>query len=281
MATVLETCPAKRPAGRPRSEMSRKAILDATARLLESVTLRNLAIENIAREAGVGKATIYRWWPNKAAIVIDAFFQEVEQRTAFERAPSAAEAIRHQVVRMVHAIGGPIGRIAAQIIAEGQSNPDVLEHFRAVFLRGRRAAATEIFRRGIADGEFHPDLDIELAIDLIYGPIWYRLMVGHQPLDHTLAERLPNSAFLPCCARRNALTPPGARAARADPVSPRIRVRLSHTVATAATAKGNRVFSRGGYAALMEDRADGAFTDMNDVTQALGLTLVRNSNDDG
>lgn len=191
MATVFETCPAKRPAGRPRSEMSRKAILDATARLLESVPLRNLAIENIAREAGVGKATIYRWWPNKAAIVIDAFFQEVEQRTAFERAPSAAEAIRHQVVRMVHAIGGPIGRIAAQIIAEGQSNPDVLEHFRAVFLRGRRAAATEIFRRGIADGEFHPDLDIELAIDLIYGPIWYRLMVGHQPLDLTLAERLP------------------------------------------------------------------------------------------
>ena len=191
MATVPEAHPVKRPAGRPRSEMARKAILDATARLLEKVTLRNLAIENIAREAGVGKATIYRWWPNKAAIVIDAFFQEVEQRTAFERGPTAAEAIRHQVVRMIHAIAGPLGRVAAQIIAEGQSNPDVLEHFRAVFLRGRRAAATEIFRQGIADGEFHPDLDIELAIDLIYGPIWYRLMVGHQPLDQGLAERLP------------------------------------------------------------------------------------------
>lgn len=191
MAAVSPRVDAKRPAGRPRSEHARKAILDATARLLESATLKSLAIESIAREAGVGKATIYRWWPNKAAIVIDAFFREVEQRTAFEQAPTATEAIRHQVARMVRAIAGTTGRIAAQIIAEGQSDPSVLEHFRAVFLRQRRAAVTEIFRSGIANGEFHDDLDIELAIDLIYGPIWYRLMVGHQPLDATFAERLP------------------------------------------------------------------------------------------
>lgn len=181
----------KRTAGRPRSLLARKAILDATARLLERVPLKNLAIESIAREAGVGKSTIYRWWPNKAAIVIDAFFEEVELRTAFEKAPTAVAAIHDQVVRMVHTIGGPIGRIAAQIIAEGQSDPSVLEHFKAVFLRGRRAAVTELVRAGIAAGEFRADLDIELAIDLIYGPIWYRLMVGHQPLDDELAARLP------------------------------------------------------------------------------------------
>jgi len=181
----------KRPTGRPRSQLARKAILNATARLLQRVPLRNLAIESIAREAGVGKATIYRWWPNKAAIVIDAFFEEVEQRTAFEHAPTAIDAIRDQVVRMVHTIAGPTGHIAAQIIAEGQSDPRVLEHFRAVFLRQRRAAATEIFKTGIANGEFREDLDIELAIDLIYGPIWYRLLVGHQPLDDQLAEHLP------------------------------------------------------------------------------------------
>lgn len=203
MASVSPQVDEKRPAGRPRSEHARKAILDATARLLEKATLKSLAIESIAREAGVGKATIYRWWPNKAAIVIDAFFREVEQRTAFEHAPTATEAIRHQVSRMVRAIAGTTGRIAAQIIAEGQSDPTVLEHFRAVFLRQRRAAATEIFRNGIANGEFHDDLDIELAIDLIYGPIWYRLMVGHQPLDSTFAERLPHLST-------SALVKPGA-----------------------------------------------------------------------
>lgn len=205
MALAYLTTDDKRPSGRPRSQSARKSILDATARLLQHVSLKNLAIESIAREAGVGKATIYGWWPNKAAIVIDAFFEEVEQRTAFEQAPTAVAAIRDQVVRMVHTIGGPIGHIAAQIIAEGQSDPRVLEHFRAVFLRQRRAAASEIIRAGIANGEFRGDLDIELVIDLIYGPIWYRLMVGHQPLDDGLADRLPElsiSALLkPALAR--------------------------------------------------------------------------------
>lgn len=190
---------AKRPCGRPRSTLARKAILDATAKLLVDVPLKYLAIEAIAREARVGKATIYRWWPNKAAIVIDAFFEEVEPRTAFEKAPTASAAIRDQAARMVHVIGGPIGRIAAQIIAEGQSDPSVIEHFRARFLRQRRAAATEIIKAGIANGEFRDDLDIELAIDLIYGPIWYRLMVGHQPLDAHLAEQLPKLGLAVLC----------------------------------------------------------------------------------
>ncbi|MGH8596182.1 MAG: TetR/AcrR family transcriptional regulator [Gammaproteobacteria bacterium] len=190
---------AKRACGRPRSVQARQAILEATARLLAATPLKLLAIENIAREAGVGKATIYRWWPNKAAIVIDAFFEEVEPRTAFEKAPTAAEAIRNQAMRMVHVIGGPIGRIAAQIIAEGQSDPSVIEHFRARFLRRRRAAATEIIKTGIANGEFRDDLDIELAIDLIYGPIWYRLLVGHQPLDAHFAEQLPKLGLAILC----------------------------------------------------------------------------------
>jgi AcrR family transcriptional regulator len=181
----------KRSTGRPRSAHARKAILDATAKLLADMPLKHLAIEHIAREAGVGKATIYRWWPNKAAIVIDAFFEEVVTRTEFDKAPTATVAIRDQAARMVHVLAGPLGRIAAQIIAEGQSDPSVIENFRARFTHVRRAVVTDIIKAGIASGEFRADLDIELAIDVIYGPIWYRLMVGHQPLDAQLAEQLP------------------------------------------------------------------------------------------
>jgi len=119
--------------------VARKAILDATVRLLEHMTLQNLAIECIAREAGVGKATIYPWWPNKAAIVIDAFFEEVVPRTTFEQAPTAAEAIQRQAVRIMKVLNGRQGRIVAQIIAEGQNDPAVLEYFRSMFLRQRRA----------------------------------------------------------------------------------------------------------------------------------------------
>lgn len=193
----LASAPAaeKRPSGRPRCQVARKAILEATVRLLERMTLQNLAIECIAREAGVGKATIYRWWPNKAAIVIDAFFEEVVPRTTFERAPTAAEAIERQVARIVKVLNGRQGRIVAQIIAEGQNDPSVLEYFRSMFLRQRRAVAADIIQAGIASGEFIADLDVELAIDLIYGPMWYRLLVGHQPLDRHFATTLPRLAI--------------------------------------------------------------------------------------
>lgn len=175
--------------------MARQAILEATARLLEHTPLQSLAIENIAREAGVGKATIYRWWPNKAAIVIDAFFEEVVPKTPFERMPTAAEAIVRQCTRMIRVLNGPQGRVVAQIIAEGQGDPTVLEHFRTIFLRNRRSAAREIIQAGIDRGEFRADVDLELIIDLIYGPMWYRLMVGHQPLDKAFAESLPQLAI--------------------------------------------------------------------------------------
>ncbi|MCC7122622.1 MAG: TetR/AcrR family transcriptional regulator [Gammaproteobacteria bacterium] len=190
----LASAPEKRPSGRPRCQTARKAILETTVRLLEHVTLQNLAIECIAREAGVGKATIYRWWPNKAAIVIDAFFEEVVPRTSFDRAPTAAETLQRQAARIVKVLNGRQGRVVAQILAEGQSDPGVLEYFRSMFLRTRRAVAAEIIQAGIESGEFLPDLDIEVAIDLIYGPIWYRLLVGHQPLDRHFAETLPRLA---------------------------------------------------------------------------------------
>jgi AcrR family transcriptional regulator len=180
----------KRATGRPRCQVARKAILAATARLLEHTPLQNLAIENIAKEAGVGKATIYRWWPNKAAIVIDAFFEEVVPRTNFETGATASEVIAKQLGRMIKVLSGQQGRIVAQIIAEGQSRPDVLEHFRSVFLRDRRAAVRAVLEQGISNGEFSPALDLETAIDVVYGPVWYRLMVGHQPLDRLFAEAL-------------------------------------------------------------------------------------------
>jgi AcrR family transcriptional regulator len=190
MSASKPTANKKRAVGRPRSQASKQSILDATARLLEDTCLKNLAIECIAREAGVGKATIYRWWPNKAAIVIDAMFAAASSKSAFEKSTSASEAISKHLALFVAFLSGPQGRIVGQIIAEGQSDPDVLESFRRIFLMQRRAAVREILEFGMEQGEFSPDLDIELATDLIYGPVWFRLLAGHQPLDQTFAKSL-------------------------------------------------------------------------------------------
>lgn len=177
--------------GRPRSPESQAAILDATWKLLKTTTLKDLSIEAIARESGVGKTTIYRWWPNKTAVVMDAFFEKLMPEIQFPQGLSATEAIAAQIKLLVKAFSGEYGRIVAQIIAEGQACPETLASYRDRFLYPRRAAAKTIIEQGINSGEFDPNLDPELAIDVLYGAIYFRLLVGHLPLDRSLSEELP------------------------------------------------------------------------------------------
>ena len=181
--------------GRPRSTESQAAILDAVWTLLESVSLRDLSIEAIARAAGVGKTTIYRWWPNKAAIVMDAFFEKLSPQIQFPEGESAAAAIAQQMASLVRAFSGQYGRVVAQIIAEGQANPETLGRYRDRFLYPRREAAREIVQQGIESGEFDPNLDPELAIDMLYGPIYFRLLIGHLPLDPQFERELSQQAL--------------------------------------------------------------------------------------
>ncbi len=186
---------ASRQIGRPRSEESKAAILEATWQLLKTMTLRDLSIEAIARASGVGKTTIYRWWPSKAAVVMDAFSEKVSPEIQFPKNLSATAAIAKQMAALVKAFSGEYGRIVAQIIAAGQADPDVLASYRDRFLSPRRAAAKAIVQQGIESGEFNPDIDIELAIDILYGAIYFRLLVGHLPLDSQFARELSQQAL--------------------------------------------------------------------------------------
>ena len=184
----------KRNAGRPRCQVARESILTTTARLLRDTSVRELAIESIAREAGVGKATIYRWWPNKAAIVIDAFFSEALPLTGFPDTGSPSAAIEAQCAKLIDVLSGPLGKVIAQVIGEGQSNDDVLSKFREMVLQHRRAAFRELFALDVRTGEFDANIDVEVVTDLVYGPVWYRLLIAHQPLDAAFAQRLPKLA---------------------------------------------------------------------------------------
>ena len=94
-----------------------------------------------------------------------------------------------------------MGKVVAQIIGEGQSNDDVLLKFREIFLQHRRAEFSVLFARGIREGEFEPGVDVELATDLVYGPVWYRLLVAHQPLDKEFAKQLPSLAVAALAAK--------------------------------------------------------------------------------
>ncbi|NER78473.1 MAG: TetR/AcrR family transcriptional regulator [Leptolyngbya sp. SIO1D8] len=177
--------------GRPRSEASKAAILNAAWKLLQTMPLKKLSIEAIARESGVGKTTIYRWWPSKVAVVMEAFVENVLTVTPFPKNVSATEAIAQQMASLIQAFSGEYGRIVAQIIAEGQADPKALASYRDRLIYPRRIAAKTVIQQGIETGEFDPNLDPELAIDMLYGPIYFRLLIGHLPLDPHFAEELP------------------------------------------------------------------------------------------
>lgn len=181
--------------GRPRSEESKVAILEATWELLKTTSLRDLSIEAIARKSGVGKTTIYRWWSSKVAVVMDTFVENVLLVTPFPEGLSATGAIAQQMASLVQAFSGDYGRIGAQIIAEGQADPEALASYRDRFIYPRRAAVKTIIQQGIENGEFDSSLDPELAIDILYGAIYFRLLVGHLPLDQQFAEELPRRAL--------------------------------------------------------------------------------------
>ncbi|MDI4236537.1 MULTISPECIES: TetR/AcrR family transcriptional regulator [unclassified Bradyrhizobium] len=169
--------------GRPRSAASRRAILEATHSLLDSTTVRDLTIEAIAQKAGVGKATIYRWWSSKTAIVIEVFLDSMISNTPIPRADSAADAIRKHLVLLIKQYRGKLGRIVAEILAEGQFEPEILAEFHRRFFADRRAAVREVIEAGVRDGEFAATLDIDAVIDMLYGAVNFRLIAKHLPLD--------------------------------------------------------------------------------------------------
>lgn len=181
-------------AGRPRSVKSQQAILAAAWTLLQQKPVRKVSIESIACEAGVGKSTIYRWWSSKTAVIIDAFLEQDKTTLPFPETQTIAESFAAQMSQLVRFFIGDVGRVVAEIIAEGQSDPSALESFRDRFLTPRRDAAKEMIVRGIEIGEFDADLDPDLAMDILYGPIYYRLLVQHLPLNEAFVSALSRRA---------------------------------------------------------------------------------------
>lgn len=196
----------KRTSGRTRSDASRVAILGAALKMLETTPLQQISIESIAREAGVGKATIYRWWSSKAAVVIEAFVQYHVNHTAIPKGTGPREALARHMRLLVDEYGAFSGQIVAQILAEGQGDPSVLREFRERFWYGRRAVVRELVEEARAKGEFRSDMDTELQMDILYAPIYLRLIMRHMPLDR-------NFAGAHVAAMMELLTPPAAAVA--------------------------------------------------------------------
>ena len=173
----------KRPPGRPRSEHARRAILRSTLDLLQQIGFAELTIEAIAADAGVSKATVYRWWPNKGALVVDAFASSIESKLHFPDTGSVYQDVSFQMRRVISIFRSPRGKIVAALLGAGQSDPELLEAFRARFLRPRRQEAYSTLRRAIERGELPCNLDLDLTLDILYGAIYMRFIIRHDELS--------------------------------------------------------------------------------------------------
>jgi AcrR family transcriptional regulator len=181
----------KRPPGRPRSEQSRQAILRSTLKFLrQRGGFSDLSIEAIAADANVSKATVYRWWPTKAALVADAFSASADLELQFPDTGSVCNDMSLQMRRLIHVFRSSRGKVVAALIAGGQSDPHLIEAFRERFLWPRRRQAYRTLQRGIDRGELPADSNLDLLLDSLYGPIYMRFLIRHDKLNEDFADEI-------------------------------------------------------------------------------------------
>ena len=194
MSGILQT--AKGP-GRPRDEEARKRILDSAAQLLEERCIDDITIEAIAEQSGAGKATVYRWWPNKAAVLIEAFRERISRDLPFPDTGDFRRDLRQQLQNFTEIIyWGRRGKVFRSFIAGAQADPEIAQAFRETWIRPRRAEARKLFERYVESGVVRPGLDPDLAVETMFSPLYYRLLTGFgeitpEYLDHLLDTLMP------------------------------------------------------------------------------------------
>jgi AcrR family transcriptional regulator len=186
--------PLRRP-GRPRCPRAHNRVLRAALDLLVEHGWERLTIEAIAHRAEVGKATIYRWWPNKAALLLDAIIEEVAAQIAFADTGDLRADLTRQMKTLVDFFNGPHRATICAIAAAAQDDPGVACAFRERWLLPRRELGREMLTTARERNQIPSGWDEDLLLDLLYGPIYFRLMAGHAPLNHTLVDQIVDAVF--------------------------------------------------------------------------------------
>jgi AcrR family transcriptional regulator len=167
-----------------------KAVLEVATEILETQGYAALTVDAIAAGAGVSKATIYRWWPTKETLALDALYTEW---SAAAPVPRDTNSLRGDLVELMApwarlVTAQPYARVIAALLAKTRADPAFAAEYRQRVIEPRRDQAREIFHRAVERGELQAGIDLEVALDLIYGPLYLRLLQDHAPLDDAFVE---------------------------------------------------------------------------------------------
>lgn len=190
--------PQKSSRGRPRSEQASRAILAAAMDLAVDQGLIAMSMDDVAARAGVGKATIYRWWPSKERLVLDAL--AAEWATSTSEGHTDTGVLRDDLlarfrpwVRQLNS--RPYARVVAGLVAAAQTDGEFADLYREHFVLPRRQATRDLLARARERREIAADTDLEIVLDLLYGPVYHRLLHGHAPLTQRFVERVVDAVL--------------------------------------------------------------------------------------
>jgi AcrR family transcriptional regulator len=169
--------------GRPRDPQIRRAILDAARALLDEHGPAALTMEAVAQRAGVGKPTVYRWWPNRHAVAMAALMEAPPDSAAPAHRGSALQRLEQQLLDVAQTLATRSGRHVTAIIAAADPDSEVAKAFRHHFVLARRNEGRAWLEQAMQQGELRADLELDVALDQVYGALFFRLLLGHAPVD--------------------------------------------------------------------------------------------------
>jgi len=164
------------------------AILKAALDEVRELGFRAVSIDSISAKSGVAKTSIYRRWPNKAAVVMDAFFNEIGPGIAFPPRQKSLDIIQIQMRALAKAFRGRFGTLIRALLAEAQFDHELAEAFRERWVTPRRRIATAVIKDAVRKGELRADIDVETTIDALYGALYYRMLIGSGSLSEAYVD---------------------------------------------------------------------------------------------
>lgn len=181
--------------GRPRSEQARRAVLNATRVLFEEGGYAATTIEAIAARSGVAKTTIYRWWPNRPCLVVDLLLEIAATAVPPPAGPDPIRALRIELHRVARAAEALPGRLLLSLLGEAQQDPEVRDALLKGLFNPRRRASAAMIRRAQASGALRQEVPPSVAVDMLFGPLFYRMMVRQERIPDGYVRQIFQTAL--------------------------------------------------------------------------------------
>ncbi|SHJ27993.1 transcriptional regulator, TetR family [Roseomonas rosea] len=181
--------------GRPRSTEARDKILAATEELLSEGGFQAVTMESVAARAGVAKTTLYRWWPNRAAVALDCVSARMTPIADTSKAGTYRQRFQRQLKATIRLLNSAQGHAILALVGAKQTDPALAQAYSEQIAQPRRAQTRMLAQQAIAAGEIAEGTDPDLFLDTIYGPLYYRKVVSGEPVTEAFIDCIVDAAF--------------------------------------------------------------------------------------